>query len=94
MCARLLCLWLLALSSKTPTLSESMNMDVWVVGISNQLCIKSSKQNFQKNKALAGKTPFFMIGSFCTLHSICRNIGFWQSNFVWKWCVDNLSTFN
>ena len=34
------------------------------------------KQNFQKNKVVTGKTPFFEIGPFCTHHSICLNIGF------------------
>ena len=28
------------------------------------------KQNFQKNKGVTGKNPFFLIGSFCTHHSI------------------------
>ena len=36
----------------------------------------NSKQNFQKNKVVTGKTPFFVIGPFCTHHSICLNIGF------------------
>ena len=52
------------------------------------------KQNFQKNKVVNGKTPFFVIGPFCTHHSICLNIGFWYGSFVWKWCVFNLSAFN
>ena len=34
------------------------------------------KQNFQKNKVVTGKTPFFVIGPFCSHHSICLNIGF------------------
>ena len=37
------------------------------------------KQNFQENKVVPGKTPFFVIGTFCTLHSICLNISFWQT---------------
>ena len=28
------------------------------------------KQNFQKNKAVTGKTPFFEIDLFCTPHSV------------------------
>ena len=28
------------------------------------------KQDFRKNKAVAGKTPFYVIGPFCTPHSI------------------------
>ena len=34
------------------------------------------KQNFQKNKVVTGKTPCFVIGPFCTAHSVCLNIGF------------------
>ena len=52
------------------------------------------KQNFQKNEAVTGKTPFFVIGPFCTPHSIWLNIAFWQGSFVWKCCVFNLSTLN
>ena len=32
------------------------------------------KQNFQKNKVVTGKTPFFAIGPFCTHHSICLTL--------------------
>ena len=31
--------------------------------------------NFQKNKAVSGKIPFFVIDPFCTPHSVCLNIG-------------------
>ena len=34
------------------------------------------KQNFQKNKAVTGKTLFFVIGSFYSQHFICLSIGF------------------
>ena len=34
------------------------------------------KQNFQKNKVVTGKTPFFVTGPFRTYHSICLNIDF------------------
>ena len=38
---------------------------------------------FEKGKYLVtGKTPFFVIGPFCTPHAICLNIGFWQSSFA------------
>ena len=50
------------------------------------------EQIFQKNKVVTGKTPLFVIGPFCSRHSICLNIGFWQSSFEWKWCVFNLSS--
>ena len=49
-------------------------MGVWVVGTLNQLF--RLKQNFQKNKAVTGKTPFTVIGPFYSYHSICLNIGF------------------
>ena len=37
--------------------------------------------NFQKIKAVSGKTSFLMIYSFCTPDSICLNIGFRQGCF-------------
>ena len=49
---------------------------------------------FQKNEVVTGKTPLFVIGPFCSYHSIFLNIGFWQSSFEWKWCAFNLSGFN
>ena len=52
------------------------------------------KLNFHKKKVVTSKSPFFVIGPFLTPHSICLNIGFWQSSFAWKCCVVNLSTFN
>ena len=42
------------------------------------------KQNFRKNKVVAGKTSFFLIGPFCAPDSIFFNIGFWHSSFVWE----------
>ena len=60
-----------------------MNMDIWVVGTLNQLFeVVALKLNFQKNKVGIGKTPFFVIGPFCTPHSIWLNIGFSKGNFV------------
>ena len=52
------------------------------------------EQIFQKTKVVTGKTPLFVIGPFFSRHSICLNIGFWQSSFERKWCVFNLSGFN
>ena len=66
-------------SNKTETLTKNMNMYIWAIGILNQLFIRDSytqRLNFQKNESVSGKSPFFMIGSFCTPHSICLNIGF------------------
>ena len=68
-----------------------MNMDIWMVGTSNQLYIQGSytKTKFLKKEGdYTGKILFFVIGQFCIPHSICLNIGFWESSFV------NLSTFN
>ena len=57
-------------------LAKSRNMGIWVIGTSNQLFIRvpRMKQNFQKNKVVTAKTPFFVIGPFCTHHSICLNM--------------------
>ena len=49
-----------------------------VAGTSNELFLRDSKTgiNFPKNKVVSGKNPLFVIGSFCSRHSICLNIGF------------------
>ena len=52
------------------------------------------EQIFQKTKVVTGRTPLFVIGPFFSRHSICLDIGFWQSSFERKWCVFNLSGFN
>ena len=67
---------------------KSTNMDIWVVGISSQFFLRGSETetNFQKNKVVTGKTPFFAIGIFFVLVLI-------YDSFVWKWCVFNLSIF-
>ena len=44
-------------------------MGVWVE-------VLKLKKNFQKNKVVAGKTPFSVIGPSCSYYSICLNIGF------------------
>ena len=58
-------------------------MDIWVVGIYvhqiNFLKVLKLEQIFQKNKAVTGKTPLFVIGPFYSRHSICvlaEHIGF------------------
>ena len=53
-------------------------------------------QNLQKKekKVVTGKTPFYVIGPFCIHHSICLNIGFRYSSFVWKSYPFNLTAFN
>ena len=54
-------------------------MDIWVVGISSQFFLRGSETetNFQKNKVVTGKTPFFAIGIFFVLVLI-------YDSFVWK----------
>lgn len=65
-------------SNESLTLSKSMNTDIWVLGTSNKLFTRGFKlkQSFVKNKVITDKTPFFVIGQFCTPHPICFNIGF------------------
>ena len=48
-------------SNKTPAITKSTHMGIWVVGTSNQLFIRvlKLKQNFQKNKVVTGKTISF-----------------------------------
>ena len=59
-------------SNKTPALTKDITMDIWVVGTSNQIFVRNSytETNFQKHKLVTGKIPFFVIGPFCTPHSI------------------------
>ena len=47
-----------AISNKTPALTKSINMDIWLVGTSNQLFMRGYqlKQNFQNNKVVTGKS--------------------------------------
>ena len=58
------------------------NIDIWVVATSNQLCLRGflSETKFskkkKKKKKVTGKTPFFVIGPFCTHHSNYLDIGF------------------
>ena len=69
-------------SNKTPEPTKSTNMGIWVVGTSIWVFgllvqeILKLKQNFQKNEVVTDKTPFHVIGSFCTHHSTCLNIDF------------------
>ena len=74
-------------SNKTPAVTKSTNLEIWVVSTSNQFFIRGSyteKKN-KKNKVVAGKTPFFVTSSFCTHYSIWLNIGVvTYGSFVWK----------
>ena len=53
-----------------------------------------TETEFSKKETSYWQNSVFVIGRFCTPHSICLNTGFWQSSFVWKRCIVNLSTFN
>ena len=55
---------------------KSMNIDCWY--FKSTLYSRFLYQNkiFQKKKVATGKTVFFMIGPFCTPHSISDNIEF------------------
>ena len=55
-----------------------MNMNIWAFVTLNQLLqeVLKLKLNLPKNKAVSGKNPIFMIGPFCTRHSICLKIGY------------------
>ena len=69
-----------AQSNKTPAPRRSTNMGVWAVGTLNQLSVRGSltetKLSKKINKVVTGKNQFSVIGSFCSYHSICLNIGF------------------
>ena len=56
-----------ALKNKTQELTKSMNMNIWVLSILNQLFVRGSytEIKFSKNKVVSGKTPHFVIGPFC-----------------------------
>ena len=45
-----------------------MNIDIWVVGTTNEIFAKGSETEarFLKNELITGKMSFFVIGSFCT----------------------------
>ena len=59
-----------------------MNMYIWGIGTVNQLfenvcnSLFWSNYVFKKNEVVSGKNLSFVIGPFCTPHSICLNIGF------------------
>ena len=65
-------------SNKNPALTKSTNMGAWAVGKLNQLFIRGSftETKLSKKKTVTGKTPYPVIGPFCSYHSVCLNIGF------------------
>ena len=77
---------------KTQKLKQNMNVDIL-----NQLFIRDFYTEIKcskKNKVVSDETPFFVIGPFCTSHSVCPDIGSLQGGFVRKHCVLSRSTFN
>ena len=55
-------------------------MNIWAVAPLNKLFLKGFYTQFQfsKTRVVSGKFPLFMIGPFCTPHTICLNIVFLQ----------------
>ena len=91
-----ICEWPLRIQGKSTLKlnSKNTNMGLLVHQINSFSEALKLEKICQKNKAVTGKTPLFVIGPFYSFHSICLNIGFWQSSLDWKWCVFNLSGFN
>ena len=71
-----------ALSNITQALTKSMNMNIWIKSTLYKRFLNRNK--ILKKKVVTGKTPFFVIGPFCTHNSICLNIDFSYDSFVWK----------
>ena len=72
-------------------LQRLRKIGIWTFGslvhqINSFYNILKLEQIFEKYKVVTGKTPLFVIGPFCSPHSVCLNIDFWQSSFQWKWC--------
>ena len=67
-----------------------MKMEIWILGRLNQPLKEALilKLNFQKNKVVGDKTPFFSKGTFAIHCLICLDIGFWQGGFVWKLSIN------
>ena len=85
-------------SNKTKELTKSTNMRIWEMDRLKRPFIRGyyTENKFSKKKknVVTGKSAFFVIGSFCTPHSICLNVSFWQVKLVSKCCVFNSSTLN
>ena len=62
-------------SNKTQAHTKSMNMGIWKVVTLCQLLITDSyiEIKFKKKKVVNDKSPFFVIGLFCTPCCICLN---------------------
>ena len=68
------------LTNKTPTLKKSMNMDIWVVGTSNQLFVSGF---FTETKSSRKGSYWQRSGFFWWVHFVLpiQFIGFWQGSF-------------
>ena len=69
------------LAGETHPKIKPQHLQIWSFGplvhqINSFQEVLKLKQIFQKNKAVTGKTPLFVIGQFCSRHSICLNVGF------------------
>ena len=73
---------------------QNLHYPMKIIYLCYSLEVVKLNQKFRKNKVVAGKTPFFVIGQFCTYYSLCVNIGFRHDRLVWRWRVFNLGTFN
>ena len=87
---------------KLKVLLKSINMYIWAIGILNQLFIRGSytQIKFQKNEVVSGESPFFVIGPFCTSHSILTLAFDWAvlygnvaCSFVVHWTKKLYSSF-
>ena len=65
-------------SNKTPALTKSTDMGIWIPWYIKSTLYKSflTETKSSKNKVVTSKIPFFVIGPYCTHHSICLNIDF------------------
>ena len=84
-------------SNKTRALTKCMNMDIWAIGILNQLFIKDfcTQIKFSKKLSQSVINSILCDRSILYSHSICIiNIGFSQDSFVWKCCAFNRRTLN
>ena len=80
-------------SNESPALTKSMNMDIWVVGISNQLFTRDSysysQTKFQKKKKKL-KAPFFVIGS--VIFVLTSDKADWYGNIAFSILVVSIKT--
>ena len=59
-------------------LQRLQKVRIWTFGslVHQWYIFSTSGTDFPKNKVVTGKTPLFVIGQFCSRHSIFLNIGF------------------